>query len=146
MRTENRRQIAKGSLLFSFALTLAASGYSQTRAEPIREHKHETIPVHCEIPFRTYRDYLIVVQGSLGGTLKRNLIIDTGTDPSVIDTRAAQELNMAGVVGKLAVQLQHQLQYKTDRFRGDAGLRFLGAISKCTALVDRANGSGWSFH
>ena len=32
MRTENRRQIAKGSLLFSFALTLAASGYNQTRA------------------------------------------------------------------------------------------------------------------
>jgi hypothetical protein len=106
MRTENRRQIAKGSLLFSFALTLAASGYSQTRAEPIREHKHEAIPVHCEIPFRTYRDYLVVVQGSLGGKLRRNLIIDTGTDPSVIDSRAAQELHMAGVVGKLAVHDQ----------------------------------------
>ena len=46
MRTENRRQIAQGSLLFSFALTLAASGYSQTRAEPIREHKHEAPPGH----------------------------------------------------------------------------------------------------
>jgi hypothetical protein len=65
MRTVNRGQIAKGSLLFSFALTLAASGYSQTRAEPIREHKHEAIPIHCEILFRTYRDYLVVVQGSL---------------------------------------------------------------------------------
>ena len=74
MRTENRRQIAQGSLLFSFALALAASGYSQSGAEPIREHKHEAIPVHCEIPFRTYRDYLVVVQGSLGGTLRRNLI------------------------------------------------------------------------
>ncbi len=77
MRAENRWQIAKASLLFSFALTLAASGYSQTRADPRRAHKHETIPVHCEIPFRTYRDYLMVVQGSLGGKLRRNLIIDT---------------------------------------------------------------------
>jgi predicted aspartyl protease len=106
MRTVNRGQIAKGSLLFSFALTLAASGYSQTRAEPIREHKHEAIPIHCEILFRTYRDYLVVVQGSLGGKLRRNLIIDTGADPSVIDSRAAQELHMAGVVGRLAVHDQ----------------------------------------
>jgi predicted aspartyl protease len=106
MWAENRRQIAKGSLLFSFALTLAASGYSQTLAEPIREHKLEAIPVHCEIPFRTYRDYLVVVQGALGGKLRRNLIIDTGTDPSVIDSRVAQELHMGGVVGKLAVHDQ----------------------------------------
>jgi hypothetical protein len=106
MRTENRRQIAQGSLLLGFALTLAASGYSETRAEPRRERKHEAIPVHCEIPFRTYRDYLVVVQGSLGGKPRGNLIIDTGTDPSVIDSRAAQELHMTGVVGKLAVHDQ----------------------------------------
>ena len=106
MRAENRWQIAKGSLLFSFALTLAASGYSQTQSEPRREHKHEAIPVHCEIPFRTYRDYLVVVQGSLGGKLGRNLIIDTGTDPSVIDSRIAQKLHMVGERGRLAVHNQ----------------------------------------
>jgi hypothetical protein len=105
MRAENRRQIALRSLLFSFALTLAASGYSQTQSEPSK-HKHEAPPGQCEIPFQTYRDYLIVVQGSLGGKPRRNLIIDTGTDPSVIDSRAAQELHMAGVVGKLAVHDQ----------------------------------------
>jgi hypothetical protein len=105
MRTENRRQIALRSLLFSFALTLVASGYSQTQSEPSK-HKHEAPPGQCEIPFQTYRDYLVVVQGSLGGKLRRNLIIDTGTDPSVIDSRAAQELHMAGVVGKLAVHDQ----------------------------------------
>jgi hypothetical protein len=106
MRIENRRQIAQGSLLLGFALTLAASGYSQNRADPRREHKYEAIPVHCEIPFRTYRDYVVVVQGSLGGNLRRNLIIDTGTDPSVIDSRLAQELHMAGAVGRLAVHDQ----------------------------------------
>src|SRR5215469_10778586 len=106
MRAQTRRQIAQGSLVFSFALTLAASGYSQTRAEPIRVHKHETPAGQCELRFRAYRDYLVVVQGSLGGKLGRNLIIDTGTDPSVIDSRAAHELHMAGSAGKLAVHDQ----------------------------------------
>ena len=103
MRTENRRQIAQGSLLLGFALTLATSGFSQSHAVPSGEPTHEASPGHHEIPFQTYRDYLVVVQGSLGGKPRRNLIIDTGTDPSVIDSRAAQELHMAGVVGKLAV-------------------------------------------
>jgi Aspartyl protease len=64
------------------------------------------VPSGAELPFQTYRDYLVVVQGSLGGKLRRKLIIDTGTDPSVLDTRAAQELHMAGAVGKLAVHDQ----------------------------------------
>ena len=106
MRAQNRRQIAKGSLLFSFALILAVSGHSQNREEPRGEHKQETSPGQCELSFRAYRDYLVVVQGSLGGKLGRNLIIDTGTDPSVIDRRVAQELHMAGVAGKLAVHDQ----------------------------------------
>ena len=107
MRTENRRQIAQRRLLLGFALTLAGSGCSQTRAEPRREHKHEELAKQCEeVPFQTYRDYLVVVQGSLGGKPRRNLIIDTGTDPSVIDSRVAQELHMAEVVGKLAVHDQ----------------------------------------
>ena len=69
-------------------------------------HKHKALPEQFELPFQTYRDYLVVVQGSLGGKPKRNLIIDTGTDPSVIDSRVAQELQMAGAVGKLAVHDQ----------------------------------------
>jgi Aspartyl protease len=107
MRADNRRQIALRSLLLGFALTLtlAASGYSQTRSEH-KKHTHEAPLEQCELPFQTYRDYLVVVQGSLGAKLRRNLIIDTGTDPSVIDSRVAQELHMAGVVGRLAVHNQ----------------------------------------
>ena len=107
MRAKNRRQIAKGSLLLGFAVTLAASGYGQTRADPRRGHKHEEPNPQCEeLPFRTYRNYLVVVQGSLGDKRRRNLIVDTGTDPSVIDSRVAQKLHMASVVGKLAVHDQ----------------------------------------
>ncbi len=80
MRTENRRQIAQGSLLLGFALTLATSGFSQIPAMPSSEPTHEASPGHHEVPFQTYRDYLIVVQGSLGDTQRLNFIIDTGTD------------------------------------------------------------------
>jgi Aspartyl protease len=104
MRTENRRRIAQGSLLLGFALALATSGFSQSHAVPRSKPTHEASPGNHEIPFQTYRDYLIVVQGSLGGEPRRNLII--GTDPSVIDSRVAQELHLAGVVGKLAVHDQ----------------------------------------
>jgi len=106
MGTENSRQIAKGSLLLSFALTLATSGFSQSRAVPSREPTHEAGPGHHEIPFQTYRSYLIVVQGPLGDTQRLNFIIDTGTDPSVIDSRIAQKLHMVGEVGRLAVHNQ----------------------------------------
>jgi predicted aspartyl protease len=106
MGTENSRQIAKGSLLLSFLLTLAASGFSQSRAVPSREPTHEAGPGHQEIPFQEYRGYLIVVQGSLGDTQRLNFIIDTGTDRTVIDSRVAQKLRIVGVVGRLAVHDQ----------------------------------------
>jgi predicted aspartyl protease len=106
MRTENRRQIAQGSLLLGFALTLSTSGFSQSHAVPSSEPRHEASPGHHEILFQKYRDYLIVVQGSLGDTQRLNFIIDTGTDRTVMDSRVAQKLHMVGVVGRLAVHDQ----------------------------------------
>jgi Aspartyl protease len=106
MWEKNRRQIVGVSLLFSFIFTVVSSGHSQARAEPTRDHKHGSSLDQCEVHFRTYRDYLVVVQGSLGGNAKRNLIIDTGTNPSVIDRRIAKELHMTGPLGKLAVHDQ----------------------------------------
>lgn len=47
-------------------------------------------------PFDLYRKYLIVVHGSLGGLEKRNLIIDTGANPSVIDESIARKLHLSG--------------------------------------------------
>lgn len=60
-----------------------------------------TSPV--EIPIRLYRDYLVVVQGSLGDAVKLNLLIDTGANPSVLDQRLAQRLGLHGVPGKLGL-------------------------------------------
>jgi len=106
MKTDNRRQIALRSLLLGFALTLATSGFSQIPGVPSSETTHEASPGHHEVPFQKYRDYLIVVQGSLGDTQRLNFIIDTGTDRTVIDSRVAQKLHMVGEVGKLGVHNQ----------------------------------------
>jgi predicted aspartyl protease len=103
MRTENRRQIVQGSLLLGFALIFATSGFSQMPGAPSSEPMHDVSPGNHEIPFQKYRDYLIVVQGSLGDNQRLNFVIDTGTDRSVIDSRVAQQLHMVGVVGKLGV-------------------------------------------
>ena len=86
--------------------TLATFEFSQTPPQPSGESSYEVSTGHYEIPFQTYRDYLIVVQGSLGDTRQLNFIIDTGTNPSVVDSRIAQKLHMAGVGAKLGVHNQ----------------------------------------
>jgi predicted aspartyl protease len=103
MRPASGRQIAQEGLFLSFVLTVATSGFSQTPSVPRSEPSNVASAGRYEIPFQTYRGYLIVVQGSLGDTQGLNFIIDTGTDPSVIDSRAAEKLQMARTVGKLAV-------------------------------------------
>jgi hypothetical protein len=86
--------------------TFATFGFSQTPPQPSGDSANEVSTGHYEIPFQTYRDYLIVVQGSLGDTRRLNFIIDTGTYPSVVDSRIAQKLQMAGVGAKLGVHNQ----------------------------------------
>ena len=46
-----------------------------------------------EIPFILYRNHLIVVEGSLKQQ-QRHVLIDTGTNVSIIDTATAEELNL----------------------------------------------------
>jgi predicted aspartyl protease len=48
------------------------------------------------LPFKVYGQQLIVVQGSIGSLEKRNLIVDTGAYPTVIDSAIAQKLSLSG--------------------------------------------------
>src|SRR5215475_137263 len=48
------------------------------------------------LPFKIYGKQLIVVQGSISSLEKRNLIIDTGAYPTVIDRRIAHQLSLSG--------------------------------------------------
>jgi predicted aspartyl protease len=105
MTTGTGGRIAKAGLLLAFGITFATSAFSRTRLVP-RELTQEAGSGHQEIAFQAYRDYLIVVRGSLCETQRLNFIIDTGTNPSVIDSRIAKKLNIVGEVGRLGVHNQ----------------------------------------
>lgn len=48
----------------------------------------------AKIRFRLYQNHLVVVQGSLGHLKRRNLLIDTGTNPTILDQKLAQQLDV----------------------------------------------------
>jgi predicted aspartyl protease len=50
----------------------------------------------ASVPFKRLGEHLIVVQGALGGLAKRNLVIDTGAYPSILDTAVARKLHISG--------------------------------------------------
>lgn len=47
-----------------------------------------------ELPIHIYRGYLVVVEGSIGGLEHQNLIVDTGTDPSIVSAEIVQALRI----------------------------------------------------
>jgi predicted aspartyl protease len=52
-----------------------------------------------KVHFKLYEKYLIVVQGSLGSLKKKNLLIDTGTNPTIIDQKIAKQLQLTRITG-----------------------------------------------
>jgi predicted aspartyl protease len=50
-----------------------------------------------EIPFKLYRNHLVIAVGSLGGSEQRNLMIDTGTNLTLVDDSTAGELGLERV-------------------------------------------------
>lgn len=60
-----------------------------------------------QIPFKLYRGYTIVVQGSIGRLGKLNFLIDTGAVPSVVDERVARKLHLEGKTESLSVFSQN---------------------------------------
>jgi len=55
------------------------------------------------VGFELYRNYLIVVQGSVGPLKGLNFLFDTGATPSVLDARLAGKLHLATVPTDIAV-------------------------------------------
>jgi predicted aspartyl protease len=47
-----------------------------------------------DVPFELYQHHLVVAKGSVGGLNGLNLLIDTGTIPSVVDARIARKLHL----------------------------------------------------
>lgn len=48
----------------------------------------------AQIPFKAYEEYLIVAEGRIGNLEHQNLLVDTGTNPSMIDRRVAAALGL----------------------------------------------------
>lgn len=70
----------------------AAWGYSQSgRAATTK------------VGFELYRDYLIVVQGSVGSVKGLHLLLDTGTSPSILDQRIARRLHLEIAPAEVAI-------------------------------------------
>jgi predicted aspartyl protease len=69
----------------------------------------QTTPYEYVVPVKVFRGYVIVLQGAVGPLTERNLVIDTGAYPSVIDRKLAKTLGLAGEKGELRV-LNHTLK------------------------------------
>jgi predicted aspartyl protease len=55
------------------------------------------------IPFKLHRGFVVVVEGSLGPLSRRRLMIDTGANPTVIDSSVARQLGLGGQATHLAL-------------------------------------------
>lgn len=81
----------------------AAQGY---RNSGLEQH------ARSKVDFEIYRDYLIVVHGSVGPLKGLNFLFDTGASPSVLDPRIAGKLHLATMPADTAV-LEGTVQSQT---------------------------------
>jgi predicted aspartyl protease len=56
-----------------------------------------------EMPFSLYRGYLVVIDGRIGNLDHQNLLLDTGTSPSMIDQSVCGKLGLQGTTRDLAL-------------------------------------------
>lgn len=61
----------------------------------------------AEVPFDLYQNHLVVAKGSIGRLNGLNLLIDTGTIPSLVDSRIARKLHMQSESTTLVAFGQH---------------------------------------
>jgi predicted aspartyl protease len=60
-----------------------------------------------ELPIQLYRDYLVAVEGAIGGLEKLTFIIDTGAYPSMVDQRIATTLGLSETDSKVGLVNQN---------------------------------------
>jgi predicted aspartyl protease len=101
-----RCPLSSSCLLFLFTLAYATQSWPQTDAAPANtssQEAHSRSMTRTTLPFQLCRDYLVVVEGSIGTLEKLTFIIDTGTYPSIVDQRIATALGLSERDGKVAL-------------------------------------------
>ena len=89
---EHKQKIA--CLLF-LTTTLPLSGSVRAGNRRTNRDHYGDAPQQA-IPLKIYRDFLVVAEGQLGGLPGReNFILDTGTAPSIINSRLVEQLGLA---------------------------------------------------
>src|SRR5271168_2920645 len=73
----------------SFFLTVTSSS-----AEAKDSASAELPSGRVDLPIHLYFGYLVVVEGSIGGLEHQNLIVDTGTDPSIVSASIVHDLGI----------------------------------------------------
>jgi predicted aspartyl protease len=66
-----------------------------------------------EIPIKLLRNYVVVVQGSLGNVDRRSFLVDTGASPSILDRKIAHELQLVERAGSHLHLLGHNVDSST---------------------------------
>jgi len=56
-----------------------------------------------EIPIKFYQQYFIVVEGRIGSLDHQHLLLDTGTNPSMIDSKVCAKLGLLSTVRSLSL-------------------------------------------
>jgi len=82
---------------FIFAVAaagLAARALPQTTV-PVPDAGESRTATHTEVPFKLYREYAIVVRGSVGERDKPNFLIDTGSSSTIADASLVKKLHLA---------------------------------------------------
>jgi predicted aspartyl protease len=101
MGNRRQRQLSLGVIILALAVLPTASPSALLRKKDSQITSGVQRPIW--VPLRLYRGYLVVVKGKLAGLPEQNLLIDTGTAPSIVNARIARDLSIEVAQGRLAV-------------------------------------------
>jgi len=83
------------SRLFCIALVLLGPAFPQvSQSAPAASDNLGGASRRVETPFKLYRGYIIVVQGSVGSLRRLNFAIDTAAYPTIVDPRITERLKV----------------------------------------------------
>jgi hypothetical protein len=92
------------------------------------------------LPIELYKNYLIVVRGSIGNLENRRFIIDTGAYPTVISPRVAKKLRLSGHKEEVRVvghNINSDVMYVPLLQLGPLQSRNLRAVVRDLSVFDR---------
>jgi predicted aspartyl protease len=83
-----------------WAMTLSVAIFAVCQAMPRTASAADNSK---EVAFKLYRDYAVIVHGSVGNLKDLNFLVDTGAVPTVLDKRIASRLHLDTHEGELSV-------------------------------------------